>query len=119
MPSDSQKACMQIQADSLSGQGILGYLHKGKTMTAMILTSATSRKGAASLRIALAAVCLLSLGACTSMSYTQQRVTSGAVLGAAAGAGITAITGGCISCGTAIGTAVGAGVGYIVDRANQ
>jgi osmotically inducible lipoprotein OsmB len=79
----------------------------------------TRRNSAAPLRIALAAVCLIALGACTNMTHTQQRVVSGAALGAAAGLGVTAATGGCISCGAAIGTAVGAGVGYIVDRANQ
>lgn len=72
-----------------------------------------------SLRLALATVCLISLGACSNMSTTQQRVVSGAAVGAVAGLGVTAATGGCISCGAAIGTAVGAGVGYVIDRANQ
>lgn len=77
------------------------------------------RKTSAPLRAVLAAVCLLSLGACTNMTQTQQRVVSGAAVGAATGIGVTAITGGCISCGAAVGTAVGAGVGYVIDRANQ
>lgn len=93
-------------------------------MPAIITTAApmraqTLRPAAAGLRVALAAVCLLSLGACTNMTHTQQRVVSGAAVGAATGIGVTAITGGCITCGAAIGTAVGAGVGYVIDRANQ
>lgn len=82
-------------------------------------TRGTKSKSAASMRVALAAVCLLSLGACNNMTQMQQRVVSGAAVGAATGIGVTAITGGCISCGAAIGTAVGAGVGYVIDRANQ
>lgn len=85
---------------------------KGKNMPAMTFSSAP-------LRVTLAAVCLISLGACTNMTHTQQRVVSGAAVGAAAGLGITAATGGCISCGAAVGTVVGAGVGYVIDRANQ
>jgi len=70
-------------------------------------------------RIVALGLCALLLTGCSSMTYTQQRIVSGAALGAAAGVGITAATGGCISCGAAIGTAVGAVTGYIVDRANQ
>jgi osmotically inducible lipoprotein OsmB len=70
-------------------------------------------------RLAVLGLCTLLLAGCSSMTHTQQRVVSGAALGAAAGVGVTAATGGCISCGAAIGTAVGAVTGYIVDRANQ
>lgn len=70
-------------------------------------------------RIIALGLCALMLGGCSSMTHTQQRVVSGAALGAAAGVGVTAATGGCISCGAAVGTAVGAVTGYIVDRANQ
>jgi len=70
-------------------------------------------------RIAVLGLCALLLAGCSGMTHTQQRVVSGAALGAAAGVGVTAATGGCISCGAAIGTAVGAVTGYIVDRANQ
>lgn len=79
----------------------------------------TVRQSAAPLRMALAVVCLISLGACTNMTHTQQRVVSGAAVGAVAGIGVTAVTGGCITCGAAVGTVVGAGVGYVIDRANQ
>lgn len=90
-------------------------------MPAMTFSSAPLRvtRSYAPLRVALTAVCLLSLGACSNMTHTQQRVVSGAAVGAAAGLGVTAATGGCISCGAAIGTVVGAGVGYVIDRANQ
>jgi len=87
---------------------------KGKTMHTLNI-----QHSAAPLRMVLAAVCLISLGACTNMTHTQQRVVSGAAVGAATGIGVTAVTGGCISCGAAIGTVVGAGVGYVIDRANQ
>lgn len=70
-------------------------------------------------RIAVLALCAMMLGGCSSMTHTQQRIVSGAALGAAAGVGVTAATGGCIGCGAAVGTAVGAVTGYIVDRANQ
>jgi len=79
----------------------------------------TFKNSAAPLRVTLAAICLISLGACTNMTHTQQRVVSGAAVGAVAGIGITAATGGCITCGAAVGTVVGAGVGYVIDRANQ
>ena len=50
----------------------------------------------------------LPLGACAGMNYTEQRTLSGGAIGAASGAVITAATGGCIICGTAIGAGVGA-----------
>lgn len=70
-------------------------------------------------RIIALGLCALMLGGCSNMTHTQQRVVSGAALGAATGVGVTAATGGCISCGAAVGTAVGAVTGYVVDRANQ
>jgi len=79
----------------------------------------TSRSFAVTRIAALGLCCTLALGACSNLSYTQQRVVSGAVIGAAAGTIGTAVTGGCISCGAAIGTVAGATIGYIVDRANQ
>ncbi len=62
------------------------------------------------------ALCALALGGCSNMSNTEQRVLSGGAIGAAAGAGITLMTGGCVACGAAIGGAVGAGAGYVVDQ---
>lgn len=60
-------------------------------------------------------VCLASLGACSELNTTQERVLSGAAIGAGVGAATTIMTGGCISCGTVIGGAVGAGAGYAYD----
>ncbi len=61
-------------------------------------------------------VALVFLSACTGMTDTQQRVVSGAAVGAVVGTVGTAMTGGCIPCGTAIGGAVGAGAGYLIDQ---
>jgi hypothetical protein len=58
----------------------------------------------------------LGLGGCTGMSSSQQSTLSGGAIGAAAGAGITAVTGGCVACGAAIGGAVGAAGGYLLDQ---
>ena len=67
---------------------------------------------------ALAAVLVLSLGlaGCAGMNETQQRTLSGGAIGAAGGAAITALTGGCVWCGAAIGGAVGAGTGYVLSQ---
>ena len=70
-------------------------------------------------RAALIALCLLSLSGCSTLTETQQRVASGAVIGAAAGAAGTLMMGGCVACGTAIGGAVGAGAGYIIDQVQK
>jgi hypothetical protein len=59
---------------------------------------------------------LLSLGACSDMSATQQRVVTGAAIGTAVGAVGTVMTGGCVACGAAVGGAVGAGTGYVIDQ---
>jgi osmotically inducible lipoprotein OsmB len=66
----------------------------------------------------VAAVLLLALSTagCSGMNHTQQRVLSGAAIGAGVGAVGTALTGGCVACGAAIGGAVGAGAGYIYDQ---
>lgn len=58
----------------------------------------------------------LALSACDGMNRTEQRVLSGAAIGAGAGAVGTIITGGCVSCGAAVGAAVGAGAGYLSDK---
>jgi osmotically inducible lipoprotein OsmB len=69
-------------------------------------------------RSALAAVLALSLGlaGCSGMNDTQQKMLSGGAIGAAGGAAITALTGGCIWCGAAIGGAVGTGAGYVISQ---
>lgn len=66
-----------------------------------------------------AVVAVTALGACSNMSTTEQRTLSGAAIGAGAGAGVTAITGGCVSCGAVVGGAVGAAGGYVYDQMNK
>lgn len=58
----------------------------------------------------------LMLGGCENMSKQSQRMLNGSAIGAASGAAITVITGGCVACGAAVGGAVGAGVGYVVNE---
>ena len=65
--------------------------------------------------VVAATVAVLVLGGCSNLSDSQQRVVTGAGVGVASGAVITAITGGCVACGAAIGGAVGAATGYVVD----
>lgn len=66
----------------------------------------------------LSAIMILSLGiaGCSNMNNTQQRMLSGGAIGAAGGAALTALTGGCVWCGAAIGGAVGAGTGYVISQ---
>jgi hypothetical protein len=59
---------------------------------------------------------LLALSACSNMSTTQQRTLSGSAIGAAAGVGIGALTGGALLWGAAGGAAVGAVGGYVYDQ---
>lgn len=61
-------------------------------------------------------ILVCSLAACTGLSYTQQRTLTGGALGAAAGAGISAMTGGDPVTGAAIGGAGGAATGYIISK---
>ena len=69
-------------------------------------------------RSALAAALALSLGlaGCSGMNDTQQKMLSGGAIGAAVGAAITALTGGCIWCGAAIGGAAGTAAGYVIAQ---
>ena len=53
--------------------------------------------------LALPLVAALALTGCSNMTTTQQRELSGGAIGAAAGAGITAIAGGNTSTTTALG----------------
>lgn len=64
----------------------------------------------------LAVLALVAMTGCSDMSKKEQRVLSGAAIGAGAGTAGAAMTGGCVSCGAAIGTAVGAGAGYVFDE---
>lgn len=66
--------------------------------------------------VALAAVLVASLGACSNMTPTQQRALSGGAIGAAGGAGIAALTGGSVGLGAAIGGAAGVGAGLLLPE---
>jgi hypothetical protein len=70
---------------------------------------------------AYAALILLApaLAGCAGMNNTQQRMLSGGAIGAAGGAAITALTGGCIWCGALIGGAVGTGAGYVISQTQR
>ena len=59
---------------------------------------------------------LLFLGACGTLTPTQQDTVAGSAVGLAAGTMSTVILGGCIPCGAAIGGAVGAGAGYAISQ---
>jgi hypothetical protein len=60
---------------------------------------------------------LLLTAGCTGMDSTQQRMLSGGAMGAAAGAGLGAVTGGLsVVGGAAIGAAAGAATGYVIDQ---
>ena len=69
-----------------------------------------------SARTAVAALCLLSLGACSELPPLQQEILSGAAIGTVVGAAGTVMMGGCVACGAAVGGVVGAGTGYLVDK---
>jgi len=57
-----------------------------------------------------------SLSACSGMNDTEQRIVTGAAIGAGAGAGLGLVTGGLsIAGGAAIGAAAGAVSGLAVD----
>jgi hypothetical protein len=70
----------------------------------------------ASLPLAALAVSGLLLAGCAGMDNTEQRVLSGAAIGAGAGAGLGAVTGGLsIPAGAIIGAGAGAVTGLAVD----
>ena len=56
------------------------------------------------------------LAGCSGMSNTQQKMLSGGAIGAAAGAGITAIAGGNPIWGAIGGAAVGTAGGYLMSK---
>lgn len=62
---------------------------------------------------------LISLAACTNMSSEQQGTVTGAGLGAAAGAGIAAISGGDGWTGAAIGAVAGGVAGNMKGREQE
>jgi hypothetical protein len=65
---------------------------------------------------ALALFMTISLSACAGMNDTEQRILTGAAIGAGAGAGLGVVTGGLsIAGGAAIGAAAGAVTGLGID----
>lgn len=64
-----------------------------------------------SIGIIVLGMALLAAPACTNMSKTQQAAVSGAAIGAGAGLGIGALTGGSGTTGAVIGGAAGAVLG--------
>ena len=70
-------------------------------------------------KIFAATLVLVALSACANQDTQTQRVLSGGAIGAGVGAVGTAVTGGCVACGTAIGGVVGAGAGYVYDKVER
>ncbi len=65
-------------------------------------------------RTVLLLLALTSLAACSGLSRTQQRALSGGAIGAAAGVGVTALTGGSnLLLGGVIGAAGGSAIGAL------
>lgn len=73
-------------------------------------------KKLAQIKVLAAAACIAGLTSCSGMNSTQQRVLSGAAIGAGGGALIGAATGGNAGTGALIGAGAGAVGGYIVDQ---
>ena len=71
------------------------------------------------MRMVGAALCIAALTSCSGMNDTQQRVVSGAAIGAGGGALIGAATGGSAGAGALIGAGAGAVGGYLVDQAHH
>jgi len=69
--------------------------------------------------IPVTVLAVLGTAGCSNMNSTQQRTLSGGAVGAGVGAVGTALTGGCIWCGTLIGGAVGATGGYLYDQVKK
>ncbi len=67
-------------------------------------------------KMIVVALAAFSLSACAGLSNTQQRVLTGGALGAGAGLGVGALTGGSLVGGALIGGALGAGGGYLYDQ---
>jgi hypothetical protein len=65
-------------------------------------------------RLMVLVVALSALAGCSGMNRTEQRALSGGAIGAAAGVGLTAITGGSnLLLGGAVGAAGGAAIGAL------
>lgn len=59
---------------------------------------------------------ILPIVGCTNMSKTQQGTLSGGAIGAGAGLGIAALSGGNLWVGTAVGAGAGALTGYMISK---
>jgi len=64
----------------------------------------------------IAASIILPILGCTNMSKTQQGTLSGGAIGAGAGLGIAALSGGNLWVGTAVGAGAGALTGYMISK---
>lgn len=64
----------------------------------------------------LVAFIILPVAGCTNMSKTQQGTLSGGAIGAGAGLGIAALSGGNLWVGTAVGAGAGALTGYMISK---
>jgi hypothetical protein len=64
----------------------------------------------------LVASIILPVAGCTNMSKTQQGTLSGGAIGAGAGLGIAALSGGNLWVGTAVGAGAGALTGYMISK---
>ena len=62
------------------------------------------------------ALIVLPVAGCTNMSKTQQGTLSGGAIGAGAGLGIAALSGGNLWVGTAVGAGAGALTGYMISK---
>ena len=67
-------------------------------------------------RILALSLALSVLVGCSGLTPTQQRTLTGGALGAAAGAGVSALSGGNPTTGAVIGGAGGAATGYLLGR---
>jgi hypothetical protein len=67
-------------------------------------------------QLSLACLCIVMVSGCSNMTHTQQRVLSGAAIGAGVGTAATVLTDGCVACGAAVGAAAGAAGGYVYDK---
>lgn len=63
------------------------------------------------LKVIFGIFCVAILSSCSTMTPTQQRVLSGAGIGAVGGAVVGGLTAGSPAAGAAVGAAVGAGLG--------
>jgi hypothetical protein len=66
------------------------------------------------MRVTVLVLAAGSLGACSGLTRTQQRVLSGGAIGAAGGAVVSAVVGGPVLVGAAVGAGAGAVAGAVL-----